>query len=377
MASVGEGPVASKVLIVDISDFENRKQEIAEQLHSAAKDVGFFYIKGHDVPQKEIEEAFAAGQSFYDLPDEVKQEFKWIPDRYLGWRSQSDLASVTGNKLWEWASFGRYGTGGYDVRKQEFLGSRWPKELGSSFKDTSLRFQAQTHDVAVKLLRALAISLGRDEHEFAEPFDIDSEENPSFLAWNWYPPVNEAAAKGPPRLHAHADMDIITLLYQRTGDCGLEIAPGKDVEENPDLHKVGNIWNAVPVAKHWTPLDPIEGCITVNIGDGLQWWTDGLFKSTYHRVRAPKDGDNKGSRMSMPYFVNPKLNYVFQGPEKKFPPLSGFDLLAKTGNAYEARRNDPQGKWKQQAYGGGVQEGQAATMQDAEAIDNAVPIPAH
>ena len=39
----------------------------------------------------------------------------------------------------------------------------------------------------------------------------------SFLAWNWYPPVNEAAAKGPPRLHAHADMDIITLLYQRTG----------------------------------------------------------------------------------------------------------------------------------------------------------------
>lgn len=23
-----------------------------------------------------------------------------------------------GNKLWEWVSFGRYGTGGYDVRKQ-------------------------------------------------------------------------------------------------------------------------------------------------------------------------------------------------------------------------------------------------------------------
>lgn len=74
---------------------------------------------------------------------------------------------------------------------------------------------------------------------------------------------------------------------------GLEIAPGKDVEENPDLKEIGNIWNAVPTAKHWTPIDPIEGCITVNIGDGLQWWTDGLFKSTYHRVRAPKDGDNK------------------------------------------------------------------------------------
>ena len=50
----------------------------------------------------------------------------------------------------------------------------------------------------------------------------------------------------------------------------------------------------------------------------------------------------QGPRMSVPYFVNPKLNFKFQGPEKKFPPVSGFDLLAKTGNAYEARRYDPQ-----------------------------------
>ncbi len=80
-----------------------------------------------------------------------------------------------------------------------------------------------------------------------------------------------------------------------TGDTGLEIAPGKDVDEHPDLKEIGNAWNAVPTAKHWTPIDPIEGCITVNIGDGLQWWTDGLFKSTYHRVRAPKGGDNRVS----------------------------------------------------------------------------------
>ena len=34
-----------------------------------------------------------------------------IPDRYLGWRSGADLETVTGNQLWEWFSFGRYGTG--------------------------------------------------------------------------------------------------------------------------------------------------------------------------------------------------------------------------------------------------------------------------
>ena len=84
----------------------------------------------------------------------------------------------------------------------------------------------------------------------------------------------------------------------------------------------------------------------MNIGDGLTRWTDGLLKSTYHRVRAPKQGDPmvsdvmpfvladlclfsacmsgsglclrrsppcmQGARWSIPYFVNPKLNFVIQ-----------------------------------------------------------------
>ena len=58
----------------------------------------------------------------------------------------------------------------------------------------------------------------------------------------------------------------------------------------------------------------------------------------------------QGARMSVPYFVNPNLNFKFQGPEKKYPPLTGFDLLAKTGNAYEARKNDSEGTWRKEAY---------------------------
>jgi hypothetical protein len=59
-----------------------------------------------------------------------------------------------------------------------------------------------------------------------QPFDLDSEENPSFMAWNYYPPVSPAeqeafkashGGKLPPRLHAHADMDVLTILFQRVG----------------------------------------------------------------------------------------------------------------------------------------------------------------
>ena len=36
-----------RVVTVDLSDFEERKHEIARQLTDAAKDIGFFYISGH------------------------------------------------------------------------------------------------------------------------------------------------------------------------------------------------------------------------------------------------------------------------------------------------------------------------------------------
>ncbi len=47
----------------------------------------------------------------------------------------------------------------------------------------------------------------------------------------------------------------------------------------------------------------------------------------------------QGARYSIPYFVNPKLNYVIEGPQKRFSPVTGFDLLSKTGNAYAARKD--------------------------------------
>ena len=34
---------------------------------------------------------------------------------------------MTGNRLWEWWSVGRYGTGGYDFKNQKFAGEEWPE----------------------------------------------------------------------------------------------------------------------------------------------------------------------------------------------------------------------------------------------------------
>ena len=41
MAVAGNGNASRKVLIIDLDDFENRKHEIAKQLHVGASEVGF------------------------------------------------------------------------------------------------------------------------------------------------------------------------------------------------------------------------------------------------------------------------------------------------------------------------------------------------
>jgi hypothetical protein len=48
----------------------------------------------------------------------------------------------------------------------------------------------------------------------------------------------------------------LEFLPARAGDVGLEIAPGNEVEDLKLIEDVGNIWNHVPVAREWTPLDP-------------------------------------------------------------------------------------------------------------------------
>ncbi|KAA6427453.1 MAG: hypothetical protein FRX49_02116 [Trebouxia sp. A1-2] len=79
-------------------------------------------------------------------------------------------------------------------------------------------------------------------------FDIHRPENPGILAVNYSPPKTdeEVHKKQPPRLHAHADMDVLTILYQRAGDTGLESAPGSEAENAEALiADPGNIRNGV------------------------------------------------------------------------------------------------------------------------------------
>lgn len=83
------------------------------------------------------------------------------------------------------------------------------------------------------------------------------------------------------RAGAHSDYGSITLLFQRPGQPGLEIlTPSKT-------------WAPVAISPSGTEHDASPP-ILVNIGDLFSYWTNGLLRSTVHRVIFPKESRRGG-----------------------------------------------------------------------------------
>ena len=117
-------------------------------------------------------------------------------------------------------------------------------------------------------------------------------------------------------LGAHTDFECSTLLL-RDSNPGLEIL-------SPD--------------GHWISAQPVDGGIVVNITDFLMRWTNGVYKSTVHRVINQTDKE----RYSIPLFfsinynetVETQTSCLSEDNPSKFPPITAgryvLDRLALT-----------------------------------------------
>lgn len=112
------------------------------------------------------------------------------------------------------------------------------------------------------------------------------------------------------RAGAHTDFDCLTLLFQRPGQGGLQVCPGKDRE-----------------SQQWTSIEPREEVITCNIGDMLMRWSDDQLPSNFHRVRNPLPHEYQGPRYSLAFFCQANKDVEILGPQRKYPPISAEDYL--------------------------------------------------
>lgn len=166
----------------------------------------------------------------------------------------------------------------------------WPSDdaLSAELKDKLSAFMEKTHKLSMDILSFFAVALGFPEDYFEQAHRVTESDAQNTLRLLHY--HNIEGAEFPPaywRAGAHTDFDCLTLLFQRTGEPGLEVCPGREAH------------TSFAQGDGWTPVEPATGEIVCNIGDMLMSWSDDRFKSLFHRVRCPKIGEDQKARYSV------------------------------------------------------------------------------
>lgn len=316
----GVGLTGSRdVPIIDLSDFDARRDEIADQLWDAAANVGFFQIKNHGIPAELIDLAFANSKRFFDLPTEIKKDF-----------------ALGNNVGWEYMSQVRPSTGTQD-QKQSYqitmprMDGYFPSESQlPGFRKRMETFEQLNWQLSLKLLKLFAEKMHMKPETIEEAHNHDSPVYQSTLRLLHYFALKvEELDDSKWRAGAHTDFSVLTLLYQRDGQGGLEVCPGADSDQ--------------PI---WAPVTPYNDVITCNIGDMLMRWSDDQLKSTLHRVRAPRyDGtpESLKERYTVVYFAQANEDALLRGPLGRYPPITAGEYIKQR---LQANYNALKGKLK-------------------------------
>lgn len=314
LGSEGTETYNRNIPIIDLSDFENRREIITEALWQAATEVGFFQLSHHGLDTSIIKQTFDGTERFFALPNEEKQAFPLKQGLNAGWEFMEQVRPSTGTA----------------DQKESFqitlphMDNLWPLQtLVPEFQRITLDFEYKAWQLGMKVLSCFADKLGFKRDFFTRAHDRSSEEYQSTLRLLHYLPVkgNEEPPKGIWRAGAHTDFDCLTMVFQKEGQGGLQVCPGKEALDK----------------QAWSSVIPKDDLITCNIGDMLMRWSDDQLKSTLHRVRMPKPNEYRGPRYSVAFFCQANKDVIIEGPKKKYPSISAKDYLTQRINANFAK----------------------------------------
>ncbi|KAG0653041.1 Nicotinate catabolism cluster hxnY [Hyphodiscus hymeniophilus] len=272
------------------------RQAVARQINEACTTVGFFYITGHGMESTCERTLKLAERFFHELSQEGKEAIHMKQSQHFRGYEPSDHTSLNGftskesKEAFNWGyEEGLDPTGG-DGKYVELDGSSaggknlWPDEkFLPGFYEGIAEYYGKILQLCKHLFRLFALSLALPENYF----DAMTTHPGGIARLLRYPPstnpkplsaLNKDEELG---LGAHSDYECFTLLLQDSTP-GLEIL-------SPD--------------GHWISAVPVEGGIVVNVADFLMRWTNGVYKSTVHRVVNRTDKE----RYSVPLFYS--INY--------------------------------------------------------------------
>lgn len=288
MGPINNGGEAIQLPVLDVSNFST---QVGKQMLDAATEFGFLYIStnGTGFTEDVVDRHFQLSKSLFALPETEKARYR-IDHSNQGWVGMQ--AEILDPKSQRRGDFKQ----GFNIG--EFRDGKPQKPLPSVLEQRQedlVGFETKCQQLCGRILDLLALGL-----EIKEPgFFSSRHTQPSgctvrLLHYPAIPEESNYQSEVDIRAGAHSDYGSITLLFQRPSQPGLEIRTSE------------NTWAPVPVIPTGYTASTTLPPILVNIGDLLSYWTNGMLKSTVHRVVFPRDAKRGGEdRYSIVYFCHP------------------------------------------------------------------------
>lgn len=273
---------AQRLPVIDFADAFSpqlaRREAVAWEIHKIARDVGFFYLVNHGVPQLLVDGQFDWARRFFAASDQVKQavDMSRSPAGFGYERIGTQALDDGPTDLKEGFQFGTDLALDHPYVQQGVLRyghNLWPVEW------PGMRVHAQQYHAAMlvlsqRLLSTMALSLQLPE----DFFDFCLRTPIATQRMLHYPPQPARAKPNQIGAGAHTDWGLVTILAQDDIG-GLEVC-------NAD--------------GDWVRATPVHGSFVINIGDLLQRWSNDVYHSNLHRVR----NDSPVPRYSLPFFMD-------------------------------------------------------------------------
>jgi len=312
------------VPLIDVAPLYNgsdaEAHAVAAEIRRASIEVGFFYVKGHDVPLQLMRDMLAAAKVFFARPETKKREIQ-VNKAHRGYVpfAQTTLGRAFMPDLKESLNFAFPFQPGdpYLADNKPLIGlNQWPSE-DPALRKTAEAYYAGVFELGQKLLEGFALALGMERAFFRGIY-----RHPLVRArLVHYPPQSESQDAGQFGAAPHTDWGCITVLWQ-------DEVGGLQVRNR---------------SGQWIDAPPIEGTFVINIGDMLERWSNDLFVSTPHRVVNASGRE----RYSIPVFYDPDFETVVEclpncsGPDNppKYPrTVAGEYITAQYDKAYAYRQ---------------------------------------
>ena len=330
----------SSLPIIDISLSEvsqdAQKKKIAADIDNAARQYGFFYLTGYQIPEHLIAECFQAATKFFDLPTDEKNKIAIENSQcHRGWyaigcevldpvhQQEGDIKEglKIGNDLPLTHPLVTNGTPLHGPNQWPEISSETMPAMDSTlWKKTMLTTYDYFCETGLEVMRYFAIALNLETDYFDHWLTRPDSEPMATLSPIRYPALNHA--ENALSAGAHTDFGCLTLLAQDNNE-GLEIAM-------PD-----GAWLSVP---------PIENTLIINIGDMLAFWSGGKYRSTLHKV----NNRSGQTRHSLAFFYDPAYNTplinltdsLSNSSETTNETKTALDhLLQKIGDSFSYQKN--------------------------------------